>query len=573
MHKTLAIMEPLGKIQNIPFGKYVEYIKDLRTNISIVPALKTARQSSQLFLFSTEYSYADYIATRVDAEHIIPELSYHQEKEISLASRTLSNKAVSILKKWIPKESDYIQAVTQHIITEIYILIHNLSWIENLTENINPDEVLIESRNFNLGKITWEVCKRDGIRCKEIASSLGGLKERIKNHISQRIYFEAELVTKRMQLFNKKGDGKTILVDARYSNSLKGILPVLEKLDRKDIFVLTAKENEKYLDSFFKVSPKIKSPMDGTTFRKFTAVDVRNIIYKKIPLADFIKPKLQYLAARGYSKTIKDASHMKSLLEYLKPAMIITGDDRVVSTRSHILLAKHMGIKSLEIPHGFYNDINPLTSVTSDKIAVGGKTIKNIMMSFGTESRNIEITGWPKFDPTIKKGTQTSEKYILFATQPMDYRTNLEIARILSRNLKRQELIIKPHPGENEKVYKEITKNATLVPKNSDFVSLLKDCEVLVTIGSTAVLEAIALRKPVFLIDVFGDTTAKYYLRNRIAIRVKNLEELGTMIKNRGLLKKKIREADIRRFLHSHLYKLDGMASRRIAYLIDRMVQ
>ena len=67
----------------------------------------------------------------------------------------------------------------------------------------------------------------------------------------------------------------------------------------------------------------------------------------------------------------------------------------------------------------------------SDRIAAAGDCDKKVYMKFGAQREQIVVTGWPKFDIYIKLKESLTEKHkngadILFATQPMDTKLNLD---------------------------------------------------------------------------------------------------------------------------------------------------
>jgi len=237
------------------------------------------------------------------------------------------------------------------------------------------------------------------------------------------------------------------------------------------------------------------------------------------------------------------------------------------------------------------------------KMAVFSNSMKEILILEGTDAERIVVTGNPKFDQIFhcKKldckqricqeyGIPLASEIITLLTGPfvgvekarggwsLEQRERfISVIAEAVMALPNVELVIKVHPAENEAEYHEIGKrlgNLPLIVKDVALPELIVASSVVITVASTAALEAMAAGKPVIIVNLFGNPEPLFY-KDSGAIYVDREEDILPSIKQ-ALYDPQLRE-DMRkstdRFVYEQAYLQDGQAARRIAELILDMTR
>lgn len=350
-----------------------------------------------------------------------------------------------------------------------------------------------------------------------------------------------------------------------------------------------------------------KDLKDDSTFKNLWKYDGRDL-YGKI-LDDLACYFIQF-----FPQVVKYIEMAKRLLEQEKPDLILFESGQGEFGKALIVAGKLKDIPTLAIQHGSitpYNmgymytkdEISPNGNIKSpycpipNKTAVYGPYYKELLTkesAFPEDS--IVVTGQPRYDILAKADKVYSKnrflkrykinpnhKIILWLTQcnGLSDEENIKNFKAVFRtiqNLKNVILIIKQHPGE-EKAYTSMIKdhlnnyqiNAIMTPKKSDTYEQLFACDLMVTKNSTTAMEAVALDKPVIVLNFDKDPDAVDYVKQGIACGVYKEEDLAPTIEK--LLKDDLELAKNRqRFVEKYLYGIDGKATERVMKLIKEMI-
>ena len=133
-------------------------------------------------------------------------------------------------------------------------------------------------------------------------------------------------------------------------------------------------------------------------------------------------------------------------------------------------------------------------------------------------------------------------------------------------------LIIKAHPLADVKLLKKIVKSTkskkVKVLIDVNLYELLKISDLLVSVASTVVIEAMLFDKPVMLINVVKCPIPYAEMGGAYAVfETKDIKDGLIRCLNDKELQKKLKIGR-KRFLRDYLYKLDGKASERIVKII-----
>ena len=233
------------------------------------------------------------------------------------------------------------------------------------------------------------------------------------------------------------------------------------------------------------------------------------------------------------------------------------------------------------------------------KMALFGDTVKKMFISERIDPERIVVTGNPKFDKVYysrdsnckqkvceRWGIPPDKEIILLLTQyfveaghwDRKQRRQFTLAVIKAvSTLPDTQLIIKLHPpSENEEDYNEIVKGLIPPPiicKYASLPELLNACSLAITVSSTAALEAMAIGKPVVIVELFNDSGDSFYKESG-ALFAEREEDISSAMQ-KALYDPQTREEmakSMEKFVYQQAYLQDGQASKRIADLIVSMV-
>lgn len=237
------------------------------------------------------------------------------------------------------------------------------------------------------------------------------------------------------------------------------------------------------------------------------------------------------------------------------------------------------------------------------KVAAWGEFSKNLFIKERVEPNRIVITGNPMFDNLVKgklnrkkiyKELKIDESKKIVAYAPtglvkLGYWTKEEMKNLLENMYKATalpdvQLVIKPHPVDPLEHYMRCLSKDKLekviITKDVDLYELINACELLITDASVAGLDAVALGKPVLIVNLSGKPwLTEHYpqmlIKEGVASEVRKKEDFRQAVK-KLLYDSKTRKKLARnraKFVKKHFYKLDGGASKRVADLIEQMIK
>jgi len=330
-----------------------------------------------------------------------------------------------------------------------------------------------------------------------------------------------------------------------------------------------------------------------------------------------IERKLEYYLRAVFPFAVRLIQMARRMIEEERPGLILLQNEYGFFERALLVAGKQHQVPTLAIQHGAIDsehgaymhprsEISPDGSAQSpycplpDKTAVYGPLHKHILTKLSAYPEDsVVVTGQPRYDRLRHMKRLYSRKRLckrynidmrdmimLWTTQchglsAEENRRNFEcVLKVVSR-LKNVTLIIKQHPGEGAnyttmiKGYlAEYRANAVVTPGDSDTYEQLYACDLLISKTSTTILEAVALGKPVIVLDLSGVVRpiGLDYVKEGVALGVSSGKELGPAIETllsggTQLLRNR------KRFVRRYLYKLDGKATDRVVNLIEGMMR
>ncbi|MBU4255982.1 MAG: UDP-N-acetylglucosamine 2-epimerase, partial [Thermoplasmatales archaeon] len=244
--------------------------------------------------------------------------------------------------------------------------------------------------------------------------------------------------------------------------------------------------------------------------------------------------------------------------------------------------------------YGYVFSDDRLRVVLPDVTCVFGCYHYNILTEHSIyKPEQVAVTGAPRYDVlTIadkiydknyfcnKWCLNPNRKIVLVATEnlPIQEENIIFLKNILKylRKFPTLQIVIKPHPGERGKWYEKVAKEekmkVTILPKNSDTFEAIYACDLFFTYASTTGMEAVALNKPVIVVNLTGRPDPVEYVKERVALGVYKEEDLKPAVEQ--LLRDDSELAKNRKkYVEKYLYKIDGKATERIINLIKEVIK
>lgn len=319
-----------------------------------------------------------------------------------------------------------------------------------------------------------------------------------------------------------------------------------------------------------------------------------------------VETTFKWLWSRGYlASLIPYLALTQHILEEHRPSIIVSPDVADPRTRLFCLAGHVLGIPSLEVQFGMYDEGSiEWQFCVADRVAVWGERARQVLSAHGVPEDNIVLTGSPRFDCLTNTGHEQAVRVrsrlgipdghimVLFASlytlgryEFVDgYCSRIEdIKRAVFQTADEVEgacLVVKPHPLENVQEIKQIAagfEKIIFVDSSDDIRELTKACDVFITLGSTATMDALITRKLVIFPAFPGMVWRDYaYLKSNAVVMANSKEQLTRCLRavvsgQRELLLDELEPAR-QRFLQEWVYRTDGQAAARIAALAQQMM-
>ncbi len=341
---------------------------------------------------------------------------------------------------------------------------------------------------------------------------------------------------------------------AHTENQYRSLKPIYDEIKR----------NKKYVSSFYRDKDYIPISKLTQLIRFIYGVNKLqvkswgdiNIEYNSLKLKKFFKT---YYNSKIFFKYLliifNNLYYLNQFITNFKPSLGVIADEERVFGKLCFSNCYRKGIPTIYIPHAAI-PFNPLDITKKEfKYAfVPGEKDREYFLNKGISENRIFVTGRPRYNRlyngTINRLNDVKDifnnkvykfkehKYtILFATNPVDFKTNKKLINSVLRSFQElnmiENLIIKLHPREKGLFHKALLEKMNVNPiivRDVDILDLIKSCDLLISRRSTTILEAITLRTPAIVLDFvntdlrFSDTLL--FEREKSLLIVKSQDEL-----------------------------------------------
>jgi len=292
---------------------------------------------------------------------------------------------------------------------------------------------------------------------------------------------------------------------------------------------------------------------------------------------------------------------LKNLFEAKRPGVIVSNDDCMytkpllddyINTKFLVLQSARM----VEYGEACRSLVFQEPGMLPDYFLASGKIFGEIKGRWHIAER-VVVTGLPRYDILIhahevysrqafleRYNLDARHKIVHWSTQchvlsQEENASNFKAIFGAINNLEGVSLVIKQHPAEPEKFTEEIMRqmksygiNAVITPKNSDTYEQLFVCDLMITRHSTTAMEAVALGKPVIILNLSGKPDPVEYVQEGVALGIYNSGDLCAAMK-RLLVDDSEMSAQRERYIEKYLYKIDGEATHRVIDIIIKSLK
>lgn len=282
-------------------------------------------------------------------------------------------------------------------------------------------------------------------------------------------------------------------------------------------FILFYDQLFKYSSILHETSKNNNIALFGTWFNPFFYSLRHNIPY--YPIHEFHTDLYDAFYQDDNEKIKKSVLNLKNTFKSLNPDMIVLNHDHYPETRAVVMVAKELGIPTIEIQHGIYQkNTSLITGKYVDYVFVWGNYFRELYKSKGFQNK-FKVLGYP-YDLLHSK-TSCKNMIVYYYGQPYEkyYYAFLDnkINTILFLNdiciYLGFKFIYRPHPSEDSHFLKSKMQDVNINAEET-LEDSLSNGTIFISFNSTALIEA-AIRSKICV------------QLNNFDIETDNFEELG----------------------------------------------
>lgn len=304
-------------------------------------------------------------------------------------------------------------------------------------------------------------------------------------------------------------------------------------------------------------------------------------------------------------RLLEHAAVAQHLLQTHKPALIVSPDVADPRTRLYCLMARCLGISSLQIQFGGCGpDSIEWQFFVGDRLGVWGEEARDVILSHGVPADIVVVTGSPRHDSLVhvapagvaetrvRFGVPPGRPMVLFASVfELDAhvsnadRGSVDLVKraILdaAARVAGMTLVVKPHPLEHVlDMKRQVGSRQQIVVADSgdDIRELIKACDAFVTLGSTSTFDALIANKLVIcpVLPGWPGSDLPFYASTGATVVARSEDEIAgifrTIVDGSSVDVLAGLDGHRTRFLDRWVHHVDGQAASRVAALARGMV-
>lgn len=274
------------------------------------------------------------------------------------------------------------------------------------------------------------------------------------------------------------------------------------------------------------------------------------------------------------------------LIEQFRPDAVVLFNENSMPGRTMANVARANNVCSVSIQHGLFIGY-VYRRLATDKMIVWGEIPKKFWLDRGCSEDQVISAGafshenWSTGLGNKYLRDRNNRHRVLFLGQnpaafisQSTHKKTIKAIFDSVQKMSQYDFIIRPHPREYvlpyHEAYNELLEKSNVVINNDGSVEdAIRDCDLVVTIFSTAGLEAMLLRRPVIVIDLSGDFPLAPYISAAKLVRdpLSLPAAIHEVLENPVFCHELIDSGD--RYCEGYLGPRDGQASTRAARVIQ----
>lgn len=309
---------------------------------------------------------------------------------------------------------------------------------------------------------------------------------------------------------------------------------------------------------------------------------------------------LDRLFAQHFPRIAEYVRALHRIMAQVEVSAVLAADQLAQPHRSAIAVGKLLGVPTFLLQHGMFSPETLWTVYPcfADKMLLWGDAFADMLKDGKQGVCPIQVVGNPKLvavhsdtgNQQIRSqmrddlGVDPNTKLLVyFAQHPTAFLARETIDQIhrdlthVAANSAGAVLLVKPHPQDSDDFCQGLeaethSDRRIVAGKEAELFPLLLAADLVLTVFSTVGLEAIALDKPLVILDYLNSSPHIPYVDYGAAVQVSRREELDSLV-NLALHDETL-QASLRqgreRFKKDHLCQVGQQASKLIADTLDR---
>jgi hypothetical protein len=250
----------------------------------------------------------------------------------------------------------------------------------------------------------------------------------------------------------------------------------------------------------------------------------------------------------GVADAVWFAGRFEEAIGRYKPRVVMVGNPFTIEGRVAAMIARELGVPACCAEHGTIFPNDPYWfHCPVDKVFAWGAPSRDALLSNGLAPSQIVVAGAPRLDAF--SGPGKSRRYVLVATSGAGDQVSMErhlsfISTLLeaASRLPGVQWVIKLHPKDDRRLYEKALRDRGIrnvivtegMPdmKGIDIYEFLREAAALVTVVSTAALDALACDVPVVAVVQGGKEEYEHvdFIRRGAVVCVATASELASSI-------------------------------------------
>jgi len=378
---------------------------------------------------------------------------------------------------------------------------------------------------------------------------------KLKAFVRSTLYFL--MLLKYLFKANKKIDvievDNLYFIDSSTSANLGTLKPLILKDTSKKI-ILFNNQVEKS-DSF-----QILIKFSHINFQDFYKVKLKDIGYL-LKTSRHVAKHMQtsfFILFPLLCRYVLNKNSLEYILSNVKTKNIITSNDTLLTSNTAIHISQKYKINDYTLQHGFLTHFYVPTTATNyivwgekAKVWFEKEKVSSKILPLGTP-RLDEIDNIKQNSETIKDNfykkynVDTTKKIFFYMSHSQAPEFGIELHRQNFKALKEvvknesYQLVIKLHPSENDKLFKEVfekeLENIILLPKDESLYHVIVSSTICASAYSTTLVEAMCFEKPTLQMNMSMVKELPDYSKKEGCIAVETINKLANILQQEDFL-------------------------------------